>query len=233
MRHRLTASALPRAAHCLYSFRHEVEWRPPTTSPAAALGTRVHQLIESWFTGRSVPGEAKLSSAAETKAWAMLGAWRASWGDGRDGWEVEVPFVLGPHGRATRLPAAAHRAYEVPDGCLPGTADAVYWSAEKGELAVVDWKTGRVVPEASTSEQLRFLAAAAADSVGVDRVVIGIQQITPERVLRTSHTLGAQEIRETLEDARALLRMVPQSEPVGGDWCRWCPAASCPERKAG
>jgi hypothetical protein len=231
---RLTASGLPIAVHCLYGFRDDVELMPDKSNPSSRVGSAVHKGAELTLLGlavapTSIIQEFKLRPAEGLRFRALFEVWREWWTTGpgsSPGYEPEVKFALPSAGPAIRLPKSAHRDYDAPAGSLPGTADAFWWSAPN-TVHVRDWKTGHGVIEARTHEQLRFLGAVAADFTASPTVTIHIDQITLGGVFSNEHVMSEVEIRELLEDARSLLRMLPASEPVGGAHCKYCRAANC------
>ena len=237
---RLTASTLGRAVHCLHWAKETTELQPDRPGPRARIGTAVHFATERTLQGLSAlfpdiakrfelrPAEAR---EAEELFWAWDSWWNGPRGPGLRGlWQSEVAFALPPTGTAICLPQTKPRDYRgAPDGSIVGTADMI--RVVDVVVEVRDIKTGQTAEEAAFSEQLRFLGAVAADAYGVPRASIWIDHVTESGVASSGHTLDATEIGHVLEDARALLRMIPTSEPVGGEWCRYCPSSHCPERR--
>lgn len=235
---RLSASALPRAVRCLYSFRSDVETLPDAPGTSAQIGTLVHKAIEtSLLGGYAGPADTAgtMTPGQIRTARTLFDTWKVWWSVTGSFtftiWQPEVKMALTQDGIIAFSGGAARDYGERSTSFLPGTADAVLVSG--GVVHVRDWKTGRGPYEAKTDEQVRFLGAVAAKIHLVPEARIYIDQISPERVLTTSHVMDEAEIDATIADARALLRLVPDSIPAGGAWCKYCPAAKCSDRKAG
>lgn len=232
---RLTASGLPRAVNCLFGFRDDVELLPDDPSPSAMIGTAVHAAIECYLCGLK-PTKLEVNGTGlapwmKLKATEMYHAWFEWWPqhNGNLDWRPEVKYCLSPDGIATvdGMKLTGPRQYHHMKG-LAGTADAVHFSADI--VTVIDWKTGHGLVQAATSEQLRFLGAVAAKAHGVPKARIVIGQITVDHVLWDEHVMDETECAHVLEDAMALMRMIPESEPNGGSHCKYCRAKSCEER---
>lgn len=120
---------------------------------------------------------------------------------------------------------------------IPGTADAV--GIDGDCVVVVDWKSGFLSREIKVinSEQLRFLALAAARKLGLPRARIGIAHVREWSIEFDWHDLSDSSLDLIAERIRAIIDMTAQPNPplMEGDHCRYCPvmnAGACPIKNA-
>ena len=232
---RVTLSALPRYAECLYPLDDRAVWRDDPPGEAATNGTAVHAAIESYVLGKrvdldGVPGEM-------FAAWRMWVAEDPTRADG----DPEVAFAYRA-GVVTRIKGAGHRDYAAsPDGAICGTLDLVDEDEEGRRVIVTDWKT-TTGPDSSAApiEQNRQLwagGAMAARFYGRTAATIRLVVISPERVTMRSYTMTDLDIQATLDGLDALADANASGgphEPHPGSHCGWCPArAECPALVAG
>jgi len=201
---------------------------PRAPSPAARLGTEVHEWIEEQIKGPAGIGEAEITDH------------RARWDDGatndagaQEGAGAPSPaglrasFLSTPYARAD--PVAVEEPFELVIGgrLIRGRVDAVY--RREGVTELVDWKTGlRPLPgDGARGVQLGLYALAAVEVWGED----------PHRLLTTNCYLradGPAELDSRTWDADGIERVrlalagwlegaaERRFHPDPGAWCGRC-----------
>lgn len=231
---RLRPSLMGRAVHCLYGFRDDVELEPDVPGQAALDGTAVHEAIKFELCGHDVEKMAlKLSDGIlRARPTKLFQVWKSWWPGHKASrpelkWFPEVAFSMTPEGVCE--PVFDHLTEYPNDGKVYGRVDAIARSAKM--VHIKDWKTGNEKVYAN-NPTMRFYGAMVARAGRAESAELAIHQITPEGVTTNEATMSKTDIDETIEDARAMLRLIPTSEPIGGRHCKYCRVKDCPERIA-
>lgn len=213
--HRLSASSVHLARHCLHSFREDVPVPADKPGPAAKKGTGFHLVVESYLSDGVYPETADAS-------FGLFSAWLDWWDRSpvsRHPVRAELGLVLNAEtGTVREIAHAGHRDYgEIDEDEIPMTIDL---AADSGERAIVfDWKTGR--PGDPCEAQLMTNAVAWALHAGrfsaraqaVYVTDVGVIEAEPLRL----DALDLDAHRATL---RRMLRRLPTAEPVPGPHCK-------------
>jgi hypothetical protein len=224
---RATASSMWRLRSCQYWAREDVTWAEDPGTPERELGTWVHQLIANAF-GHHIEIDPR---AEETNA-AALAEIAVNWFaealrvddivSAEEGWKLS-------QGVTSRV---VGRDYgDLSGDAVAGTTDLI-WQDLAGTWHILDWKTGRRenAQPAVINDQLRTLAVLlckAAEYCG--DVVVHLAWITEDGVELDTHTLDAFDLADHEAQLQEWQATIPQSQPVAGKQCQYCPArASCP-----
>lgn len=216
---------------CGYGFREDVPSLPRLVGKAARIGSATHAIVDSVVNGTPFDDTAhdpEDLAAAYAIYEGPLTAFVAS-----RSWTVcEVGYRYDSQAdTAERGPRRGEDGYDdVAPHVMHGTVDLVH--VEGDEALCVDLKTGKPPEDA---EQLYAQAVAISRAHGVKRV-----RVQYARALKTKlDILNDEVLDEDRLDAEAgrqarLLRMLPVSQPVPGEWCWKCDAwQSCPAKRDG
>lgn len=238
MSKRPTASALHRAAYCLYPWSG-IALPPSESSPAAAFGSAFHACAAFRITnGGTCITEAasgwKLTNEQYDRLVTMFAGWAAWWDDMAYAAPVstEQAFAYNVDDDSCRLvDLAAPRDYSKFGSEFFGTADLVMRGV--GPLTVTDWKTGDPanVERCLVNRQMRFLALCASRAYSVDNVVASIAFVDEDgSVTVDSNTFDVLDLANIAAEMRELqARLRGPIAPNPGQHCKWCPALSvCP-----
>lgn len=230
---RATASSMWRLRSCQYWAREDAVWAEDPGTEARELGTWTHQIIARNL-GHDGPCETVDAQSNDTYAQAVRlaeVALRWFWETFTNifgvvaecGWR----FANGKIGRVTG------RDYGRLSGdVVAGTSDVI-WQDDFGTWHILDWKTGRRenAQPAVINDQLRTLALllCKSDNGYCGDVVVHLAWLTEDGVELDSHTLDAFDLADHEAQLQAWQATIPQSQPVAGKQCQYCPArANCP-----
>ena len=229
---------------------------PTASMHALALTCPASQVLPQAYT-RWEAGEVGVDrhAALERRVWGVVQeetpevrAWLESIDDETIahlvGSSSEVTFSWRPDtGEARRVGDHLERAYPEEDGIYFGTSD-YYSVSPSGWIEIVDLKTGNgAVEPPARNAQLRFLALAAARSVGADKARVGILHATGERTWWERAELDAFDLEMVAVDLRNLAERIDWARRdvergqmprvTVGDHCKWCQSRhGCPARVA-
>ena len=233
---RFSASKRALLDQCGYAFRSELELPEDTSSPAAALGTHVHALIEAFISRTESPACPEGVDAAIARTlFARWSDWYAEWSSEHE-WEwfrAEVPYALDlVTGAARELPSDGARDYSRATATeITGTVDFV-GKLTDGTIVVRDWKTtarGNLWGIGDHSPQLRTLALFVARALDVDSIDVGAVHVSSTEVREVAFVVDVLDLDADYVAIGARLDAVPESVPVVGPSCKWCRArAICP-----
>jgi hypothetical protein len=220
---RITASGVPLALHCAWSFRSDAvvapdddRWIPNTACHAAIEHTLRHRTDTCFISDEHT---AKMTDGEIAEVRRKHRAWLVDWYYEQRGheWTPEVAMAVSPAtGETMRLNTHAHRDYtEAPLGWIPGTVDALH--PMYGEsITLIDWKTGRFAPDADDNGQLATLALAS----GATHVHAGIAHVTDDGVSITWMELDAFDLQRWRARLVSIMETIDTAEPVPGPHCR-------------
>lgn len=222
---RTSASHLVLLQHCSYSGRDDVRHPPATSSDAADNGTARHAVYAELAAGREPTKEMlELADIGESHVSAVR--------DWLTDELVDVPlerriveraFAWDPATDTGReLATNGHRDYsDARPGERPGTVDLAW--VEGGVLHLRDWKCGlrsRVDP-AAENMQLRALALYVCRALHLEAATVGPLFVDDEGEVsdRDVATLDDFDLAAVAGEVREIIRRIPDSQPVIGDWC--------------
>src|SRR6185369_13310973 len=158
------------------------------SSPSAAHGTEVHDLVHRVLTGKPAPAES--SPRAQHQAGLVL-RWLKE--NAPAVLLSEVPLLYNVATDNTfQLSGEGHRAYgDVGPTEVPGTVDVMWLDAANQTAKVLDLKTGYHVEGADQSLQLETLGLAASRLYGVDEAMVGHVRVDDEHAWGEWHSLTA------------------------------------------
>lgn len=233
-------SQFARLALCPGSRRKAAEAPPQPTSPWAAEGTAVHQVIEDCL-ARGKGGKWKVEPDAYLGHHFEI--------DGHDieiePKHVEAARVMVDLVRRLARPKKARLfveqkfALKSVDDEAYGTADAAVWNEDTGVLYVVDYKNGAgKFVAADHNLQLVFYAAGVIEKLKINPSDVHMAIVQPNHVggepVRwwTVDIFEFDEWHQRLKDIAAATRD-PEAPLVPGDeQCHWCAAKSICEARA-
>ena len=205
----LGPSSLARRIACPASYRMERDEPEGPSSPEAARGTMLHDLVASLVV-RDARSEQIDLSAFDPEDRAQVE------------WCVEVAHEqrAGYDEYTTEVRLEATHIH--PE--LWGTADFLA-AAPLERVLVLDWKFGRgEVASADTNPQLAAYAVAAARMYGASTATVGVAQAPMQRL--TMITFDASDIERIEERLRLAIDacLAPWARIHAGDHCRYCRA---------
>jgi len=239
----ISGSSLGRATKCLWWVGNEL---PQETSPAASLGTEVHNLLDELIRERAVDRryDAICSKySEEAAAHAMPDAARKEVQNlSIMGARSEVAYAFNPFSRSAReLPQKHHRDYsDVGVNEIPITIDVSWFSADT--LYIRDWKTGQedYTVNAKDSWQLKLAAVCVLLTMNYPPEWVQLEHafVGPNKFVRQLAFCNGQElIDQCVTECGRILEQInsPTSEqevPSPGGHCRYCPSQlDCPAAK--
>ena len=233
-----------------YRFTYLVRPTPPKGPPWAhnSLGAAAHNALRDWWL---LPVERRTPSSAGRlldTGWLTDGfaddAQSARWRERARGWVETYVAALDPHDE----PAGVERGVAVRTDrlALSGRVDRI--DARDGELIVVDYKTGRWVPDtddARGSLALAVYALAASRTLRRPCTRVELHHLPTGRVAVWEHTDASLErhvgrASDTADDIEAAAAAVTAGadvdtvyRPVTGRQCGWCDfRRHCPAGRA-
>lgn len=227
MGNRLTGSALPRARHCAWPYRADIDYPQRPSSNAAEDGVETHSMLEAWLAGEE---PAALGPRAQT-IFEQVKAYFKGYTAGKFASLVpETAFAIDVEtGEARVLGSRLKREYPaLSDTEIALTVD---WS---GEDEVGDLKTGFAGHVAHPRENLQLLAAAyaVAKTSKTETVFAKILIAREDETVPLWAKLeGPEWMASVLAELREIhFRTRLPSPAVAGEHCSFCPAlGACPQ----
>lgn len=228
--HHLSASKTDLGRHCLYWARADVPQPHPLPAKAAAkVGVEFHAKAADDVNATETAGGVKLTKGERARLVALYEEFaQASWPEGER--RAEVPLALDPVSmEAMELPASpnGHRDYSaVEERFVPMTADVLLSGS-----AVIDYKTGRYVPPASESGQLKTIALALVILTGKTEIRAAHGVISESGCKFDEVTFDAFDLLDWRGQLADMMRKLPTAQPEPGPHCRsmYCPQfGACP-----
>lgn len=230
--HFLSMSRMSLARLCSWSFRPDAPQHPRPAGAPARIGTGTHLLMKAYVDSGTVladlpgmaPEEAAESLAffsAPVRAFLDSMPWTAC--------EIGLRYDARTDS-ATLGPRRGEPGYDDFDAMvLPGTLDLV--SVEPDCVTIPDLKTGKIVAD---KEQLYAQAVAAARFYDKPRARVAYVYARKTKCAPPEwETLDVDALDEQAGRISRVLRRLPVSKPVAGDYCWKCDSRpSCPEFEA-
>ena len=241
---KLSMSARSRWSRCAVSVPWS-EGMPNESGPAAEEGTIAHKVAEFYVRQRfhlegakaGIPPEYQPPAELDLKG-QSVNAWNAKLRlHGQD----YAEFIASCVGNYPDAMIVLERRVAV-DGITPplfGTADCLIWLPSISRLVGIDYKYGFGEVDVGTAEapneQVAGYLVAAAETFNLQPHSLGMAIYQPRRihgepgqVLLLEDDWLAAERAKLLTEARAVEAAYadPNTQPVPGDHCRYCPAAS-------
>ena len=232
--HLLSMSKMSLGIICSHSFKLDTPQSPRVASPEAEearqVGIHTHDMI-ALDLGVALPRRENVDPnhvAAALTLYKSAMTWLEPRRDRMLRAEVGMRYDT-QHDRAVIGPRRGEPGYEdVGPLVLPGTLDLILRGPD-GVLEVVDVKTGK--KEYETPWQL-YAQAVAASRVYAEKVV-RVGYLYPRKTKCAEpewETLDNDRLDEEAGRIAKVLRRLPLSEPVRGDWCFRCDARDgCPK----
>lgn len=196
--------------HCAYWARDDVEWPKEKPSKAAARGTEVHGHIAAYVNRGIIP-------SFDTDDWVMRRAWlgiRRVKVEPVRSMVAEASYAMNIAGGSRFLGHEISRdVYPIESFC--GTVDLIIKPHE--HVGILDWKTGS--PSDGDEWQLRTLAAIVTE-IGVNVGSARAAYLTEDNIKYGPNVLEGTNPLEDAETIRKRLRMIPDSKPEPGYWCK-------------
>ena len=212
---------------CQHPCTAVTEWPEQEPGESAEIGNDTHGALETVALGEA---PAKLSSdkarAAYLRGREILDALM----DAGESWMLVPELAIAYHvetSTARPLKKAHHRDYsDLRTGEIPATLDLV--GARRGDLLVLDWKTGlKIEHDGRTTWQMRFCGLAAARMFGASDVRVTLAYIGDSYQGTPSVLLDAWDLDEAAQEPRDLWRKIhagPQPPKPGPHCTRdYCP----------
>ncbi len=229
---RVTASGLSMLRYCAAPFRDDapvLKERKPGLKTRS--GSAVHTLNELAALGVQYQPEDAIVKHEITPTWrAFVYGCHTSWlkwyeAAGRPALRPEVAYEFDTAtGDACEIVLQSPRDYPYRDGCVYGTADAVFYDGES--VRVTDYKTGdpAYYDKASRNAQMLFLSMCAAKVAGVADAIAELQFIETDRVTPDTAEYDYFVLADFEQWLCSRYRDIANAEHTRGDWCRdkWC-----------
>ncbi len=222
--HHFSGSKTDLAFLCQFWMRPDVEHLPRPMGLPALRGVNVHRASDRYHNGISTDDGL---NDEEKALWSSLAIWLAK---ERPFTHSELPLLydaendtatlcaIGTEGERDYLGVTAMR--------VPVRLDLLRFDDDRGELWIVDIKTGAKANSspAPENDQLATQAVAASRYFGVDMAKVGLVFPMKTKVHEPAwHTLDADALDVHAGKLHRALKVVPQSEPTRGSWCWRCP----------
>lgn len=200
-----------------------------TPNVHATRGRVVHSFLEDRKTLSMIESLARVPEEHRDFC-ASLPEWIAL-----HGWKPEVAFALNPSKGTARVMHVKNRQYELLDGEIAGTVDAVYFDRQTKRVRIVDYKTG-YTELSEPRESLQLLAGAVSASLvskaeSADVSYFYVREDS-EPVIKTAE-LDSIDLDAALERIRLVSEryFANESKIVEGPHCKYCPAfLTCPAK---
>ena len=221
---KLTGSALPRARHCAWPYREDVDYPERPRTQAADDGTEVHSMLEHWLAGEPVPA---MGPRAQMIFEQVKAAFVQPSGTPEPAFAIDLDT-----GEARLIGIRLNREYgELGPSEIALTTD--WFRVDDASVEVGDLKTGHAGHVVHPRENLQLLAAAyavakfAKKTVAIVRVLIAREDEHVPLFAR----LDGEWMDEVLAELREIhFRTRLPSPAVPGEHCSFCPAlGACPQ----
>lgn len=228
--HRLSASKLTLARHCLYSFRGDVNVPFDKPGPAAKRGTAVHAAIERFFTDGTIA--AFPPSSEEESYFAAFLEWHDTYGDDEAPTEPEAAYRIDVRA-GTAIRVERDRAKRGRPGPSEITVVVDLVQIRNGVRCISDFKTGK---HTDTEDQLATGALAVALAEGPGPIAARAVYVWANSVVADDWThYDAMDIDAQLGWLRDSMRRLPMAERIAGTHCKsmYCLLRqTCPAHRA-
>jgi hypothetical protein len=228
--HHLSASKTDLGLHCLYWARADVPPPHPLPAKAAAkVGTEFHAKAADDVNASATAGGVRLTKGERARLVTLYEEFsQAEWPEGER--RAEVPLALDPVAmEAIELPTSpdGHRDYSrVEERFVPMTADVLL-----SRTRVIDYKTGRYVPPARESGQLKTISLALVVLTGETEIRAAHGVVSENGCTYDEVTFDAFDLLDWRGQLADMMRRLPTAQPEPGPHCRamFCPQfGSCP-----